>query len=66
MQIPDMKIPMRMAAFYYRQLRGCCSTPTLMHDLPEDMQGYYKQCRAEAFEVFTHNKRSEPAAEPQR
>lgn len=57
MQIPDMTIPMRMVASYYQQLSGYCSTPNVMHDLPEDMQGYYKQCRAEATEVFTHNKR---------
>lgn len=55
MQIPDMTIPMRMVAFYHGQLRACCSGPNVMHDLPNDMQQYYNQCRAEAVEVFTQN-----------
>lgn len=57
MQIPQMTIPIRMVAFYYSQLRECCSNPSVMRDLPNDVQQYYQQCRVEAVEVFTHNQR---------
>ncbi len=57
MQIPLMTIPMRMVAFYYGELRDCCSHPEVMRELPNDMHQYYQQCYGEATEVFAHNKR---------